>query len=96
MYLTLWVLFIAKIPFFSIENGNFAVTKSVTSDIPLYETVIWLKNMTDYSNDFLQFDIKYYSIQLLRSEFYSLVKYHFFSIENRKMTVTKTVISYEP
>ena len=41
--LTFWVLFSAEIPFFCVENGKFAVAKSVISHKPLQVTAIWLK-----------------------------------------------------
>ena len=44
------------------------------------------------SNDHLQFGIMYNFIGLILSEFYSLQKYHFFSIENE--TIFRYYIHY--
>ena len=45
------------------------------------------------SNPCIKFDINYNFMQLQLFEFYSVEKYNFFSIENGKFTVTKTVTS---
>ena len=47
------------------------------------------------ANESLRFDTKYYFIELQLSEFYSVQKYHFLSIENGKIAVTKLIISYK-
>ena len=52
------------------------------------------KNMTGSSNS-LKFDIKYNFLQF-QLEFYSVQKYNFISIENRKIAVTIPVISHKP
>ena len=53
-----------------------------------------IKNITG-SNDSLKCDIKYSYIRPELSELYLVQKYHFFSIENEKITVTKAVITHK-